>query len=125
MSLAASLLQTAVTVGKEGLEKFEMRMPKNDTSIVRAFSKYTDQLVAPGTIERLKTSLRRPVQIPVFSNFAGTIGTVRKINPTPDVATTAMVPINFVQRTSLLLSMKRSMLTTASPKPLLCEYALQ
>lgn len=98
MSLAASLLQTAVTVGKEGLEKFEMRMPKNDTSIVRAFSKYTDQLVAPGVIEGLKTSLRRPVQIPVFSNFAGTIGTARKINPTPDVATTAMVPINFVTK---------------------------
>lgn len=98
MSIAASLLQTAVTVGGPGLERFEMKMPKNETSIVAAFAKYTDQLVMPGTIERLKTSLRRPVSIPVFSNFAGTIGTVRKINPTPDVATTAMVPINFVTK---------------------------
>lgn len=98
MSLAATLLQTAVTVPKDAMLRFENRKPDNETSIVQAFKEYTEDLIEPSVIKGLKTSKRRPVSLPVLTRFAGTIGTVRQINPTPDDASSALVPINWITR---------------------------
>lgn len=93
MSLALTVLEKAVEPSTATMQKFENAMP--DDSIIRAFRSGTDQIINEADYKAAKVSLRRPVDIPVLKAESFFVNTVRQINPTPNVVSSARVALNF------------------------------
>lgn len=93
MALLVDTLLDRAIVRADAIMNFENRRPEGTT--VDAFMKYRNQVVPVDTIEALKVSKRRPVEIPVLKKYNARIGTVRQINPTPDVITSAFMPLSW------------------------------
>lgn len=87
MALTATALLDGIAAARRGLTKFEDRQPS--PGVVNAFQEGTEELVGRGQLENLRKSAERPVKVAVMNRFNGTIGNVRKLNPTPDTATSA------------------------------------
>lgn len=88
--LVDTLLDRAIVRANDTmLSKFENRRPEGTT--INAFLDYRDQVIPVNEIEAATVSRRRPVSIPVMKKYAARIGTVRQIDPTPDIVTSAYV----------------------------------
>lgn len=95
--LVDTLLEKAIIRANDKFKQFENRMPEGGA--IAAAMKYRDQVVPISVIEAAKVSKRRPVEIPVLKRYTPTIGTARAINPTPDVITSARVPLTWATKT--------------------------
>lgn len=93
MSIALTMLEKAVEPATDRMQSFERRIPKD--SIIRAFNEGTNQVVDEAAYKALKTSQSRPVDIAVMKTESYFVGTVRQKEPTPNIASTAKVPIAF------------------------------
>lgn len=93
MSIALTMLEKAVEPSTQQMQAFENRMPQD--SIIKAYREGTNQIINEANYKAAKVSLRRPVDIAVMKAESFFINTVREINPTPNIVTTAKVPLTF------------------------------
>lgn len=93
MSIELTLLEKAVIPSTEQMQLFEDRVPKEN--IIQAFREGTDSLVNTESYMNAKVSKRRPVEIAVWKKEDYNIMTTRVKEPTPNIATSAKVPLSF------------------------------
>lgn len=93
MSIELTLLEDAVVPSTEQMQLFEDRVPKEN--IIQAFREGTDGLVNTQSYMDAKVSKRRPVKIAVWKKENYNIMTTRQKDPTPNIATSAEVPLSF------------------------------
>lgn len=93
MSLVLTTLEKAVQPSSRAMTQFENRMPQD--SIIRAFQDGTSGLINERAYVAAKKSLSRPVDIAVLKYEPVFVDTIRKINPTPNIAASAKVTLNW------------------------------
>lgn len=93
MSIELTLLEKAVVPSTEQMQAFEDRVPKEN--IIKAFQEGTEQLVPKEAYMAAKVSKRRPVEMPVWKKENYNLMTTRQLNPTPNIASSARVPLSF------------------------------
>lgn len=87
--LAATVLEDAVIMAQKRMTDHENRITNTDA--VAMFAQGVNSLVDAATFASLRASARRPVKIPVLQRLDTPVRTVRQINESPTMATSAFV----------------------------------
>lgn len=85
--LAQTVLVEGIATAGSKLTEFENRLPTR--GLIDTFREGGNQLISNQDIQRLTTSLRRPVSIPILRRSTNTIRNIRQVDPTPDHALSA------------------------------------